>query len=471
MRLWAVMAAVVAIVSSAGIGAQGPSPEIRARISAFVAGVNGTADDFEAMAQANFTAAALARRSPADRRQLFERLHSDFGTIQVERVLRENDTLSLKVKGSTGLDATVNLELEPDPPNRIAGVGVEVGGGNDRPRMPEIPVTGNMSIAELSKTLDDYIAPLVTADTFSGTVLVAKNGHSVFERAYGLADRAQRVPNTMATRFNIGSINKAFTKTAIGQLVAQGKLALTDTVGARLPDYPNGDAKPATITQLLEHTAGISDFFGDAFAAAPKDRFRSNEDYFAFVAPRPLTAPPGTRRQYCNGCYIVLGEIIARVSGQSYEDYVRSHVFTPAGMKTADFLHSDEVQPDTSIGYTHRFPGGDRGLRNAIFMHGVSGSGAGGAWAAASDLLAFDTAMRGERLLDAKMTAWFYGSDGRPAPAGAGGRAIGIAGGANGINASLESDGAWTVVVLANLDPPAAEQLARAVAAAVTKLQ
>ncbi|HJY33854.1 MAG TPA: hypothetical protein VJ260_03330, partial [Vicinamibacterales bacterium] len=90
---------------------------------------------------------------------------------------------------------------------------------------------------------------------------------------------------------------------------------------------------------------------------------------------------------------------------------------------------------------------------------------------AASDLLAFDLAMRGERLLDAKMTAWFYGSDGKPAPGGPEGRAIGIAGGANGINAALESDGSWTVVVLANVDPPAAEQLARAVAAAVGRLQ
>jgi len=460
---------VAAVLGATGLVAQGPSPEIRARISVFVAAVNGTAVDFESMAQANFTPAALARRSPAERRELFERMHADFGTIQVERVLREDDTLNLKVKGSTGLVATINLELEPDPPNRIAGLGVEVG-GDDRSRMPAIPLTTGMSPESVSTALDDYISPLVAADTFSGTVLVAKSGTRMFERAYGLADRSQRVANTMATRFNIGSINKAFTKTAIGQLVAHGTLALTDTIGTRLPDYPNADAKPATISQLLEHTAGVADFFGDRFAAAPKERFRSNADYFAFVAPAPLTAPPGTKRQYCNGCYIVLGEIIARVSGQTYEDYIRSHVFAPAGMKTADFLHTDEAQPDVSIGYTHRFPGGDHTLRNAIFMHGVAGSGAGGAWAAASDLLAFDVAMRGERLLDAKMTAWFYDSDGKPAPSGAEGRAIGIAGGANGINAALESDGSWTVVVLANLDPPAAEQLARAVMAAVRRL-
>ena len=234
MGRWVMTTVVAAALGATGLIALEPSPEIRARISAFVAGVNGTADAFEAMAQANFTPAALARRSAAERRQLFERLHGDFGTIQVERVLREGDTLNLKVTGSTGLEATINLELEPEPPNRIAGLGVEVG-GDARARMPEVPLTSSMTPEDVSKALDGYIAPLVAADTFSGTVLVAKNGTRMFERAYGLADRAHRVANTITTRFNIGSINKAFTKTAIGQLVAQGKLALTDTIGARLP--------------------------------------------------------------------------------------------------------------------------------------------------------------------------------------------------------------------------------------------
>jgi CubicO group peptidase (beta-lactamase class C family) len=94
----------------------------------------------------------------------------------------------------------------------------------------------------------------------------------------------------------------------------------------------------------------------------------------------------------------VLGEIIARLSGQTYEDYIRFARLRACRDEDSRLLHTDEVQPDTSIGYTHRFPGGDHTFRNAIFMHGVAGSGAGGAWAAASDLLAFDLAMRGERL-------------------------------------------------------------------------
>lgn len=452
---------------------QGPTPEVRARIDAFVQGVNaGTPEAFEAMAQANFTPEMLARRSADDRRRMAARLKADFGTIAVERVLRTDDTLELQVKGSTGLSATIALTLEPDAPHRIARMSVEVGGPpqGGGPALPPAPVNPSMTPEQLSSALDGYIAPLVAGDAFSGSVLVAKNGRPLFEKAYGFADRANRVPNTTKTRFSIGSINKAFTKTAIGQLVAAGKLSLTDTIGKLLPDYPNDEAKSATVAQLLNHSAGISDFFGEKFAGLAKDPFRSNADYYRFVASAPLTFPPGTRTQYCNGCFIVLGEVVARIAGVPYEQYVSTQVFQPAGMKSAEFLHTDEPAPDVATGYTRRYPGANQPLHTNVFMHGAGGSAAGGAYAAAADLLAFATAMRGGRLLDDRMTTWFYGPDGGPVPTRPGGsHGIGIAGGFPGANASLESDGTWDVVVLANLDPPAATTLGMAIARALTR--
>jgi CubicO group peptidase (beta-lactamase class C family) len=464
------------LASTAGLAArtaQGPSPEVRARIDAFVQGVNaGTPEAFEAMAQANFTPEMLARRSAADRRQMAARLKSDFGTIAVERVLRNDDELELQVKGSTGLSATIVLTLEPAAPFRIARMGVQVGGPpqGGGPGLPPVPANPAMTPEQLSSALDGYITPLVANDTFSGTVIVAKDGTPVFQKAYGLADRANRVPNTMATRFSIGSINKAFTKTAIGQLIASGKLSLTDTIGKLLPDYPTEAAKSATIAQLLNHSAGIADFFGDRFSGLAKDPFRTNADYYRFVASAPLTFPPGTRTQYCNGCFIVLGEIVARISGMPYEQYVSTQVFQRAGMKSAEFLHTDEPSPEMATGYTRRYPGANQPLHSNVFMHGAGGSAAGGAYAAAGDLLAFATAMRAGRLLDDKMTTWFYGPDGGPVPTQPGGlRGIGIAGGFPGANASLESDGTWDVVVLANLDPPAATTLGMAIARALTR--
>ena len=276
------------------------------------------------------------------------------------------------------------------------------------------------------------------------------------------------MPVMASTRFNIASIGKAFTKTAVGQLISQGKLALTDTLGKWLPDYPNPKARAATVDQLLNHQAGIADFFGPAFDAAPKSQFASNADYYRFVSSQPLLFDPGTSRQYCNGCYVVLGEIIAKVSGQRYEDYITEHVFKPAGMFGAGFFRADRLPAAAAQQYSKQLPGADGALKNAREAHGVTGSAAGGAYASAGDLLAFDDAMRTGKLLDAKMAAWFLESE----PAAAGARApggIGIAGGAPGTNALLETDEHWAVAVVGNLDPPAAVGVGQAIKRGLAK--
>ena len=169
---------------------------------------------------------------------------------------------------------------------------------------------------------------------------------------------------------------------------------------------------------------------------------------------RCLRRAPGAR--YCNGCYIVLGAIIAKVSGVAYEDYIAAHIYTPAGMTTAG--PTGVVRPS---GYTRRSPGGDGALRSNADMHGVSGSAAGGGYATARDLLTFDEALRAGRLADAERTAWLLNVS-QVTPGRTEG-ALGIAGGAPGLNGILESSRDWTVVVLANLDPPAAQQLGVAI--------
>ncbi len=118
-RRWVAVLVLLAAGTTGVVSArQGPSPEVRARIDAFVKGVNAdTADGFEAMAQANFTPEMLARRTAADRKQMSTRLKSDFGTMTVERVMRNDDTLELHVKGSTGIQATIALDLEPRRPS------------------------------------------------------------------------------------------------------------------------------------------------------------------------------------------------------------------------------------------------------------------------------------------------------------------------------------------------------------------
>lgn len=332
------------------------------------------------------------------------------------------------------------------------------------PELPPPPINPTQSAAELGAALDSYIRALADSGRFSGDVLVAKDGKPIFERAYGFADRANKVPNAPSTRFNLGSINKAFTKSAIMQLAAAHKLALTDTLGALLPDYPNEQAKRATVQQLLDHQGGIPDFFGPAFDAAPKDQFRTNADYYRFVSKQPQLFEPGARRQYCNGCYIVLGAIVEKVSGTKYEDYIRDHVYAPAGMKTAGPLQTDAIEPNVAMGYTTQWSDKEDGpVHTNVFTRGASGSAAGGGYATAADLLAFDNAMREHKLLaDEQLASWFgWDSAAVKMPRARGG--YGIAGGAPGINAALNANGEWTVIVMGNIDPPSAMALASAV--------
>lgn len=300
------------------------------------------------------------------------------------------------------------------------------------------PISATQPAAEMAASLDAYLAALAAEDRFSGVVLVARGRAVVFERAYGMADRANRVPNTPATRFNLSSIGKQFTQAAIDRLVADGKLSRETTLGEVLPDYPNDAAKGATVQQLLDHRVGVADFFGEAFDARPKTGFRTNADYFAFVAPQPLRFAPGAERRYCNGCYIVLGEVIARVSGMPYETYVGQELFTPAEMRGAAFVATDAIVPDVAIGYTRRAPGAGGELRANLFTRGAAGSAAGGVFATALDLL-----------------AWTQAS----AAVNPGRRGLGmaIAGGSPGSATTVEMSGEWTVIALSNLDPPAAD--------------
>jgi len=323
--------------------------------------------------------------------------------------------------------------------------------------LPPVPVRAGMQAAELSTALDGYLTRLSSDEKFAGTLLVARDGQPLFEKSYSLANRSDNIANTPRTRFNLGSINKQFTSISIAQLAAAGKLATSDTIARHLPDYPNAAARNITLQQLLDMTAGLADFFGPDFYAVSKHRFRRNHDYYQFVAPKPLHFEPGARKEYCNSCYIVLGEIVERVSGMPYEQYVSENVFRRAGMQNAAFLSADEIAPNVAIGYTHR----DGTPRNNVLLHGAAGSAAGSAYATARDLLALDEALRRSLLLDDAYLRTFF-KFGEKVNGRAAGPAV-YAGGSPGINAALAGGPVWTVIALANLDPPAADALAMAI--------
>jgi CubicO group peptidase (beta-lactamase class C family) len=443
------LCAVMLFVPSAPAVAQGgPPPEIRELVQAVVDAVNGDAAGFESFAQARFTPGLLQKQTPGQRAELHRRLADDFGAIGLEGVRRRGPDapLDLMVKGAKAR-GVISVELAAGSPPKIAGLRVELGDADPGDGVPRPPVDGSLTAEEIDKRLDGYFTTLAADEVFSGVTLVARSGVPVFFKAYGLADRDKKAPNTVRTRFNIGSINKAFTQIAIRQLVAAGKLAPTDTLGKFFPDYPQAVSRGATVEQLLTHRAGLADFFGPEFSRAPKDRFASNADYFRFVGSLPPTFAPGERNQYCNGCYIALGAIVEHLSGMPYEKYVAENVFARAEMTSTGYPRSDRREADMAIGYTRR--GGDS-LRNNGAMHGVTGSAAGGGYSTALDLLAYVKAVGAGR---------FPGTE----------PDMGIAGGAPGTSAVVEARGEWTVIVLTNFDPPTGERIGVAIADALSR--
>ena len=304
----------------------------------------------------------------------------------------------------------------------------------------------------LAHQIKNYLADQLLTDTFSGVVMLSRNDQIVFSGVYGSASKEYGVPNALDTRFNLGSINKLMTRIAIMQLVEQHKLSYDDTIGTVLPDYPNKTAAAqVTVRELLEMSSGIGDFFGPQYAALPKNRLHSLADYLPLFASKPLAFPPGTKHQYSNGGYVVLGLMIERRSGVSYYDYVTTHIFSPAGMTASGWFDRDATTSGIATGYTKDGANGPKQVWcNNVYTTPERGSSAGGGYANAPDLLKFATALEGAKLLDAADTATVLGGG------------IGVAGGAPGINADVEIDpsSGYVLIVLSNYDPPSAERVA-----------
>jgi D-alanyl-D-alanine carboxypeptidase len=323
-------------------------------------------------------------------------------------------------------------------------------------------VLHRMSEAEALAALSERADELAAADEFSGAVLVARDGRVLLEDAWGLADREPDFANTLDTKFRIGSMNKMFTAVATLQLVEAGKLALDDPIGKHLPDYPNEDvAAKVTVEDLLTHSGGTGDIFGPEFERN-RLNLRQHDDYVDLYGSRPLRFEPGSRFEYSNYGYVLLGAVIEAVTGQSYYDYVRNNVFGPAGMTSTDSLPESEDVPHRAIGYMRS---GDAWVANTDTLP-WRGTAAGGGYSTVGDLMRFAQALNSGALISkATLTEatrphqqdYGYGFDVRQQPI----RSYGHGGGAPGMNGDLRvyPGLGYVVVGLSNLDPPAASNL------------
>jgi D-alanyl-D-alanine carboxypeptidase len=363
--------------------------------------------------------------------------------------------------------ARFTLEVEPDEPHRVVRLEMLPAA-----RPPELAVP-RLTDDELAAALRARLDADAAADRFSGAVMVARDGRTVFSGAFGLADRERGFPNTLSTRFRLGSMNKMFTATAVLQLVQAGKVRLDDPVGKLLPDYPNEEvAARVTVHHLLTHTGGTGDVFGPEFERHRLE-LRTLQDYVRVFGERGPAFPPGSRFGYSNYGMLVLGVIVETASGKDYYDYVRDHVFARAGMTRTGSAPEQEDVPGRAVGYTRR----DREWRSNANMLPHRGTPAGGGYSTVEDLVRFAQALAARDLLDARHTEllttgkvrtgnggrYAYGFDETTA---GGARAFGHGGGAPGMNGELRMypESGYVVAVLSNLDPPAADRVSRWIA-------
>ncbi|MFL5381964.1 MAG: serine hydrolase domain-containing protein [Longimicrobiaceae bacterium] len=308
------------------------------------------------------------------------------------------------------------------------------------------------------------------AGEFSGAVLVTRDARTLFDGAYGLANREQGVSNTPLTQFRVGSMDKMLTAVAVLQLVQAGKVRLDVPLGTYLPDYPNAEvASKVTLHHLLTHTGGTGDIFGPEFTAH-RSELRTIGDYLRLYGTRGLRFEPGTQWEYSNYGFLLLGAVIERVGGTSYYDQVAAHVLAPAGMTATGFAPEDSLVPGRSVGYTRQLVPGAL-VSNAPTLP-YRGTPAGGGYSTVGDFARFAAALREHRLLDPAHTTlllagkvavgqgaqYAYGFVDRVMH---GRRFVGHDGGAAGMNGVLdfEPNGGYVVVVLSNFDSPAATQV------------
>jgi D-alanyl-D-alanine carboxypeptidase len=321
---------------------------------------------------------------------------------------------------------------------------------------------------DLGGRADRYVDYWFKAGKFMGSVLVARNGETVFRKSYGWANAEWEVPNVPEAKYRLGSITKQFTAVAILQLVEQGKLKLDDPINKYLPNPP-ASWEAVTIEHLLTHTSGIPSYTGlpgffEKRISAPLTPIEIAD----LSRDLPLEFKPGEKFAYNNTGYVLLGYIVNKVTGVPYIDYLRAHVLDPAGMKDTGYDSFSEVIPRRATGYS----GSVANLRNSRYIDMSLPYSAGALYSTVEDLRKWDQVLYTNKLLTPESMkrmftpgkdnygfGWFIDKLGTHPR-------IGHGGGIPGFNSMIARypEEKLLVVVLSNLETDATEKIAAGLA-------
>jgi CubicO group peptidase (beta-lactamase class C family) len=261
------------------------------------------------------------------------------------------------------------------------------------------------AVAQINEIMQARFA----AGDFNGTVLITRQRSPLYEKAFGLANREWNIPNDLETKFEIGSMTKQFTAMLILQFANEGKIRLDGHLSDYLPYYRQDTGKRITMGQLLSHTSGVPNFTSlPGFLDGPESRTHYGvQEFVQKYCSGDLEFEPGTKFNYSNSGYFLLGAILEQVSGRSYESLLQEHIFGPLGMKDSGYTHIETLISHRAAGYERT----GSGFQNARFYDMSIPFAAGALYSTVGDLFLWDQALYGEQLLPEKLRDLLFKSN------------------------------------------------------------
>ena len=251
--------------------------------------------------------------------------------------------------------------------------------------------------AQDADKFDEIVQHYVSNENFMGSVLVARDKEILFNKGYGSANLEWNIPNSPTTKFRIGSITKQFTAASIFILEDMGKLRTDDPIKNYLPDIPS-EWDEITIYNLLTNTSGIPNY--SDFPEYMKEQlfFHTPQNIVDLFRDKPLEFKPGSQFSYSSSGFILLGCLIEKVSGESYEEFIKKNIFLPLGMKDSGYDSNAAVIEQRASGYHP----GPEGLINAEYAHMSVPFSAGALYSTSEDLLRWEQGLFGGKMLSDK---------------------------------------------------------------------
>ncbi len=267
-----------------------------------------------------------------------------------------------------------------------------------------IALASTPAVRPAARQIDAIFSSITQSDAPGLAILIRKNDRTVFERGYGVRDLRKRVKIDAATNFRLASCTKQFTAMAVMLLVRDGKLTYDTRITDVFPEFP-AYAKAITIRNLLNHTSGVLDYEDLMPQPAPntppdEQAQISDAGVLALLEKQTTTKfPPGTKWAYSNSGYVLLGEIVAKISGESFPQFLRDRIFAPLGMdNTLAYVKGTNEVPNRAYGYTKSAAGWQETDQDAT----SATLGDGGVYSSLDDLTKWDTALAQHTLLSAK---------------------------------------------------------------------